>query len=500
MSFSFPMPLVFFRRAQASQTQARPRPLAAGDGDPDWGRGGRGGPGGVPPDGDRRNQRPGGSGGPPDLDELWRDFNRKLNGLFGRRGGGGGGGGGFRPPRRPGSFQPSPRMLSRALLVAVLLLVLGWLGSGFFVVQQGQVAVVTRLGAVTAVEQPGLNWHYPSPFGRAVIVGVDALRTQPVGDSTVGALSGAPMSSMLTADGNIVDIRLSVQWRVGQALDYVFGDRDPEAAVSQAAKEAIRSVVAGLTLEQVLHGDRSTLARSTQQRVQTLLDRWKSGVRVTDLSVQRVEVPEPVRPAYAAADKAREQARQLRAQAQAYAQDVLPRAKGTADTLEQQAEGYKASVVAQAQGDAARFDLIYQQYRKAPQVTRESMYLQTMQQILSSVTKVMVTSHGSDNLLYLPLDKLLQAGSSPAAAGAGARGGAALPLPGGLAGLTGPSQGPAPGSSPAPAPANAAAGTAQAAASQAAANASNPSPAASAAAASDDLRDQRDTLRQRTFR
>ena len=459
---------------------AAARPVLAGEGDPDWGRGGRNGQGGSdgrggpPPEGDRRNPR--GAGGPPDLDELWRDFNRRLNGLFGRRrgnGGGGGGGGGFRPPRRGGGFQPTPRMLGRGLLLLLGLVVLGWLGSGFFVVQQGQVAVVTRLGAVDAVVQPGLNWHYPTPFGAAVLVNVDSLRTQPVGDSTVGSLSGAPLSSMLTSDGDIVDVRLSVQWRVGNALDYVYGDRDPESAVAEAAKEAIRGVIARMSLEQVLQGDRAAIARSAQQRVQQLLDRWHSGVRVTDLSIQRLLVPEPVRPAYEDATKATQQAQHVRAQARAYAQDVLPRAQGTADALLQQARAYKDSVVAQAQGDAARFDLMYREYRKAPQVTRESMYLQTMQQILSSVTKVLVTTHGADQLLYLPLDKLLQqasqrAASSPASGLPLQRGAPVLPVLPASAALAG---GPA----------------------------SQPAAAASAAPASS-VRGQRDTLRERDSR
>ncbi len=464
MPLTLPMLLAFLRNALVPR---RPRPLAAGDGDPDRGRG-RGGPGGVPPDGDRRNPRPGNSGGPPDLDDLWRDFNRKLNSLFGRRGGGG-----FRAPRRPGAFQPTPRMAGRALLVLALALVLGWLGSGFFVVQQGQVAVVTRLGAVDSVVQPGLNWHYPAPFGRAVIVDVDALRTQPVGDSSVGTLSGAPMSSMLTSDGDIVDVRLSVQWRVGKPLDFVFGDRDPEAAVAQAARQAVRAVVAGSTLQQVLHGERGSLARQTRERVQALLDDWHAGVRVTDLDIEHVRVPQPVRAAYDAAVKAHQDAQRLRASAQAYAQDVLPRARGTAAALVQQAEGYKASVVAQATGDAARFDLIYQQYRKAPQVTRESMYLQTMQHILSRVTKIVVDSHASSNLLYLPLDKLLQAGATAPSAARPPAGSASLPRA--LADLPG-----------LPAQAGSAAG--------------QPSAPASAASGAADQRGQRDTLRQRDSR
>ncbi len=419
------------------------RPLQAGEGDPDGGRGSRGGPGsgdgrgGMPPDGDRRNPRGQGPGRPPDLDELWRDFNRKLNGLFGR--GRGGGGGGLRPPRRPGGFPASPRMLGRALAALVVVLALGWLASGFFVVQQGQVAVITRLGTVSSVDQAGLNWHYPAPFGHAVVLDADTLHTQPIGDSSVGTLSGAPRSSMLSSDGDIVDLRLSVQWRVGDALDFVYGDRDPEAAVSQAAREAIRGVIGGMTLQQVMHGDRSAMARAAQARVQKLLDRWHSGVRVTDLSIQRVSVPEPVRPAYEDAAKAVQDAQRLRAQAQAYAQEVLPRARGTATTLVQQAEGYKSSVVAQAQGDASRFNLVYEEYRKAPQVVRESMYLQTMQEILGRVTKVLVGSKGANNLVYLPLDKLLHgesAAGGPASPGAALAGPAgAVQLPGAAASL-----------------------------------------------------------------
>lgn len=449
----------------------RPRPLHAGED----------GRGGLPPDGDRRNPRGPGSGGPPDLDELWRDFNRKLTSLFGRRRGGGGP---LRPPRRPGGFQASPRMFGRAALALAAVLVLGWLGSGFFVVQQGQVAVVSRLGSVSSVDEPGLNWHVPTPFGQVVVVDVDAQHTQPLGDSSVGALSGAPRSSMLTADGDIVDLRLNVQWRVANALDFVFGDRDPATGVSEASEQAIRTVIGGMSLQQVLHGDRSTIARDAQQRAQQSLDRWHSGIRVTDLSIQRVSVPEAVRPAYADATKAEQDAQRLRAQAEAYARELLPRAKGTAATLLQQAEGYKASVVAQAQGDAARFDLVYAEYRKAPQVVRESMYLQTMQQILTSVTKVLVSSHGANSLLYLPLDKL----SSLAPAGGAAtvpgtvvpvpRG--ALPQPGAVASVP---QLPAAPSQPA--------------------SAAQPAGADSAAAAASDadtLNSGRDTLRERASR
>jgi membrane protease subunit HflK len=458
------------------------RPLQAGEGDPDGGRGSRGGPaggdgrGGTPPEGDRRNPRGQGPGRPPDLDELWRDFNRKLNGLFGRRRGGGGGG--LRPPRRPGGFPASPRTLGRALAVLAAVLALGWLASGFFVVQQGQVAVITRLGAVSSVDQAGLNWHYPAPFGNAVVIDADTLHTQPVGDSSVGTLSGAPRSSMLSADGDIVDLRLSVQWRVGNALDFVYGDRDPEAAVSQAAREAIRGVIGGMTLQQVMHGDRSAMARDAQLRVQKLLDRWNSGVRVTDLSVQRVSVPAPVRPAYEDAAKAVQDAQRLRAQAQAYAQEVLPRARGTASTLVQQAEGYKSSVVAQAQGDASRFNLVYDEYRKAPQVVRESMYLQTMQEILGSVTKVLVSSKGSNNLLYLPLDKLLHEGSAT---------GAAAPLSPALAGQGGMAQLPGAAASLPQLPASAAQ----------AASAARPASAASTASTA---RGGRDSLRERDSR
>ena len=422
------MPLPPMSFPLLSMIPARPRPAAAAGEDP-GGRNGSGGDGrGQPPDGDRRPPRP--DGGPPDLDELWRDFNRKLNGFFGRRSGRGGG---FRPPRRPGRLRPTPRMMGRVVFALLGMLVLGWLGSGFFVVPQGQVAVVSRLGSAATIDQPGLNWHDPAPFGSAVVVDTSALRTQPVGDSSVGTLSGAPRSSMLTADGDIVELRLSVQWRVGNAMDYVFGDRDPDAAVAQASEEAIRATIAGLSLQQVLHGNRAELARQAQARVQGLLDRWRSGVHVSDLSIQRLQVPEPVRTAYEDARKAHAEAQRMKAQAEEYARDLLPRAQATADALLQQAAGYKASVVAQAQGDAARFDLVEQQYRKAPRVTRESLYLQTMRYILGHVTKVLVDSRTSNNLLYLPLDQLLH-GTARTAAPAPAVGAGAptLPLAGAL--------------------------------------------------------------------
>ncbi len=479
------MPQLPMRFLLTSTPAGRPHPLAA-DGDPESGRDGRNaagggdGRGGPPPDADRRNPRPG--GGPPDLDDLWRDFNRKLNGLFGRRGGGRGGGG-FRPPRRPGRFRPTPQVLSRGLVALIVLLALGWLGSGFFVVRQGQVAVVSSLGASVSVAQPGLNWHDPAPFGSAVLVDIGTLRTQPVGDSSVGTLSGAPRSSMLTADGDIVDLRLNVQWRVGKPLDYVYGDRDPDAAVAQASEQAIRGVVASLSLDQVLHGDRALLARQAQQRVQQLLDRWHSGVHVSDLTIQRLQVPQAVRAADDQARKAALDSERLLAQARAYAQDVLPRAQASADALLQQARGYKASVVARAQGDAARFNLIYDEYRKAPQVTREGLYLQTMRHILGRVTKVVVSSKGSNNLIYLPLDRLQQA-PGPAAAPLGSASapgsGAALPgLPAGVVQTLGPGAG--------------SSGTASAAA-------PSTSTTAPASVPRDTRRGVRDSLRQRDSR
>ncbi|MDE2187611.1 MAG: FtsH protease activity modulator HflK [Betaproteobacteria bacterium] len=405
--------------------------------DPNWGRGGSDQPpqnpdpknGNGTGQGDKRpgqdGKRPGQGSGPPDLDELWRDFNRKLNGLFGRKGRGGGS---FKPPRRP-DFQTSPKIAGLGLIILVVVLVLAWLGSGFFIVQEGQQAVVTRFGKLAYIEEAGFHWRLPYPIESEEIVNVSQVRSVEIGRGGEIRTTGLPASAMLTEDENIVDIRFAVQYRISNVVDYLYNNRSPDDVVTQAAETAIRSVVGSKTLDYVLYEGRGEVATKVQDLIQSILDRYKTGILVTNVTLQSVQPPEQVQAAFNDAIKAGQDRERLKNEAEAYANDVVPRAKGTASRLVQEAEGYKARVVAQAQGDTSRFDLILNQYEKAPQVTRERMYLETMQQILSNVSKVMVDSHGSNNLLYLPLDKLLQQSALPAPAPSGRPAASALPVP-----------------------------------------------------------------------
>ncbi len=357
------------------------------------------------------NRRPG-SGGPPDLDELWRDFNRKLNGLFGKKRGSGNGG--STPPQRPDLY-PSAKGMGVGVIILVVIGVLGWLSSGFFIVQEGQQAAVTRFGKLTYITDAGFHWRLPYPFEADEIVNVSQVRSVEVGRGGEVKATGLPESAMLTEDENIVDVRFAVQYRIDNVVDYLYNNRSPDDAVSQAAETAVREVVGNKTLDYVLYEGREQVASDVQVLTQKILDRYKTGIVITTVTLQNVQPPEQVQAAFDDAIKAGQDRERLKNEAQAYANNVIPRAQGTASRLIQDAEAYKAQVVAQAQGDTSRFDQILQQYEKAPQVTRERMYLQTMQDILSSVSKVMVDSRNNNNLLYMPLDKLLQqsAGKAP---------------------------------------------------------------------------------------
>ncbi len=360
------------------------------------------------------NRRPGGNGGPPDLDELWRDFNRKLNGLFGKKRGGNGGGMGT-PPQRPDLY-PSAKGMGVGFVILILIAVFGWLASGFFIVQEGQQGAVTRFGKLAYITDAGFHWRLPYPFEADEIVNVSQVRSVEVGRGGEVKATGLPESAMLTEDENIVDVRFAVQYRIDNVVDYLYNNRSPDDAVSQAAETAVREVVGNKRLDYVLYEGREQVASDVQTLTQKILDRYKTGIIITTVTLQNVQPPEQVQAAFDDAIKAGQDRERLKNEAEAYANNVIPRAQGTASRLVQDAEAYKAQVVAQAQGDTSRFDQILQQYEKAPQVTRERMYLQTMQDILSNVSKVMVDSRSNNNLLYLPLDKLLQQTAGKSAA------------------------------------------------------------------------------------
>ncbi len=353
--------------------------------------------------------------GPPDLDELWRDFNRKLSNLFGGKSGrpgpgnnGGDGGGGP-------SFQPDMKSagIGAGLIAGVVLLI--WLGSGVFIVQEGQQAVVTSFGRYAYTADAGIQWRFPYPFQAHETVPVTQLRSVEVGRNTVVQATGLRDSSMLTQDENIVDIRFTVQYRLKDARAYLFENRNPDEAVVQAAESAVREIVGRSKVDSVLYEQRDAVAQDLVKSIQSQLDRLNAGIVVANVNMGSVQVPEQVQAAFNDAVKAGADRDRFKNEGQAYASDVIPKAQGTAARLRQESEAYRARVVAQAEGDSQRFRSVLAEYQKAPGVTRDRLYTDTMQQVLSNVSKVLVDSRNGSNLLYLPLDKLMQQTGAPTA-------------------------------------------------------------------------------------
>jgi membrane protease subunit HflK len=361
----------------------------------------------APDDRDPRRQP---NAGPPDLDELWRDFNRKLGGLFGNNKGGGrkvppsGGGpsgGGFQPDMKSAG-------IGVGLVAAVALLI--WLGTGFFIVQEGQQAVITQFGKYHSTVGAGFNWRLPYPVQRHELVFVTQIRSVDVGRDVVIKATGLRESAMLTEDENIVEIKFAVQYRLNDARAFLFESKNPADAVVQAAETAVREVVGKMKMDSALSEERDQIAPRIRALMQKILDRYKVGVEVVGINLQQggVRPPEQVQAAFDDVLKAGQERERAKNEAQAYANDVIPRAVGAASRLKEEADAYKARIVAQSQGDAQRFKSVLTEYQKAPQVTRDRMYIDAMQQMYSNVTKVIVDSKQGSNLLYLPLDKIIQ--------------------------------------------------------------------------------------------
>jgi membrane protease subunit HflK len=383
--------------------------------DPRWGRGDENGQKseGGPPKGPNQ--------GPPDLDELWRDFNRKLGGLFGGKGrrpenngggfGGGDGGGGFRPDMRSAG-------IGAVVVAAVVVLI--WLGTGFFIVQEGQQAVITQFGKYNGTVEAGFNWRLPWPIQRHETVNLTQLRSVEIGRNSVVQATGLKESSMLTQDENIVDVRFTIQYRLKSAAQFLFENRNPDDAVIKAAESAIREVVGRVNMDDLLGRNSENIQRDVAKSIQLQMDRYKTGIEVQNVNIQNVQPPEQVQAAFDDALKAGQDRDRLKNDGQAYANDVIPRAKGAAARLKEESDGYSARIIAQAEGDAQRFRSVLTEYQKAPQVTRDRMYIDAMQQVYSSVTKVLVDSKQGNSLLYLPLDKLIQQAGAVAATDSGA--------------------------------------------------------------------------------
>jgi len=358
--------------------------------DPNWGRGGGSrGPGG-------------GNQGPPDLDELWRSFNRKLNDLFGGRRGGG-----EPPPRMPSNAQFGG---GAGVLIAIAIVL--WLASGFFIVVEGQRAVVLTFGKFSEEAGPGLRWRMPWPIQTHENVNLAQVRSVEVGYRNSVKTKVAKEALMLTDDENIVDVQIAVQYLVKDAKDYLFNNRRPDDSVLQAAETALREVVGKSKMDFVLNqGQR--IADDSAPLMQTILDRYKTGIQISKVNMQNAQPPEQVQNAFDDAQKAGQDRERQKNEGEAYFNDVVPKARGVAQRLKLEAEGYRARVIATAEGDASRFKQVLTEYAKAPAVTRERIYLDTMQQVYTSTSKVMLDYKGGGNLLYLPLDKLMQQAAAP---------------------------------------------------------------------------------------
>ncbi|AJX32856.1 FtsH protease activity modulator HflK [Burkholderia oklahomensis] len=373
--------------------------------DPRWGRGGNG-------DKPRANEskRPNGrDDGPPDLDEMWRNFNRRLSGWFGGKGGGNNG---FRPDNGRAA------RVGVGIVAGVLIAI--YLGSGIFIVQDGQTGVVLRFGEYKGTVGDGVHWRLPYPFDSHEIVDTSQVRSIEIGRNNVVRLANVKDASMLTRDADIVDVRFAVQYRIGSATDYLFRAADPERSVSQAAQAAVREIVGAKSADDVLAQDRDVLRDALAKAIQHDLDRYRTGLVVTGVTVQSVAPPEQVQAAVDDIAKARQDGEAAKNAAQAYASELLPRAQGDAAKMVDDAKSYAERVVAQAEGDAERFKQVYAQYSKAPAVIRERMYLETMQEIYSNTTKVYVGNKAGNSVLYLPLDKIVEAGRQRAADAASA--------------------------------------------------------------------------------
>ena len=338
------------------------------------------------------------NGGPPDLEDLLRKLNAKIAALLGGKGGGKSGGTGQGVPGIGGG-------LSLIVLVAALI----WLGSGFYIVDASQRGVVLRFGKQVETTEPGPRWHWPFPIETVEIVNLSQVRTVEVGYRDNVKNKVLKESLMLTDDLNIIDIQFAVQYFLRDPGEYLFNNRNPDENVRQAAETAIREVVGKNKMDFVLYEGREQVAAAATKLMQEILDRYKSGIVVSQVTMQNAQPPEQVQASFDDAVKAGQDKERQKNEGQSYANDVVPRARGTAARLLQEADGYKQSVILNADGDASRFKQILVEYEKAPAVTRERMYIDMMQQVMGNISKVMVDQKNGNSMLYLPLDKLIEA-------------------------------------------------------------------------------------------
>lgn len=360
--------------------------------DPQWGRGSK--------NNNDDGKKP--SDGPPDLDQLWRDFSQRINRLFGQKGSGDGGGtGGFTP-------DAASAKIGGGIILVVFAFI--WMASGFFIVQEGQTGVITTFGkyrGISDLAKPGFNWRLPYPIQAHEIVNVSQVRTVEIGYRSNVKNKQPKEALMLTDDENIIDIQFAVQFKLSDAAKWLYSNRDQEEMIKQVAETAIREVVGKSKMDFVLYEGREKVAFDVNALMQKILTNYDAGVHITNVTMQGVQPPEQVQAAFDDAVKAGQDKERQKNEGQAYANEVIPKARGEASRLLQEAEGYQSRVVANAEGNASRFKQVLVEYQKAPAVTRDRMYLETMQQIFSNTSKLMMDTKSGNNMIYLPLDKII---------------------------------------------------------------------------------------------
>ena len=373
--------------------------------DPQWGGRGSDNNGG----GKRPNQ------GPPDLEDLWRDLNGRLGSIFDKKkGGNNNGNGGDSGGRPPVEF--NPKFLSSGAGLIGVLAVLAWLASGFYIVDASQRGLVLQFGKYKESTESGLRWRLPYPIQSHELVNISGVRTLEIGYRGSERNKVLKEALMLTDDENIINIQFAVQYILKDPVAYVFNNRGPDEAVMQAAETAIREIVGKSRMDFVLYEGREQIAIKASNLMQDILDRYETGIQISKVTMQNAQPPEQVQAAFDDAVKAGQDRERQKNEGQAYANDVIPKARGTAARLMQESDGYKQRLIATAEGDASRFRQLNSEYAKAPEVTRNRLYLETMQQVYANTSKVLVDAKGQGNLLYLPLDKLMQAAGVASAA------------------------------------------------------------------------------------
>lgn len=352
-------------------------PGNSNDNDP-WGGGGRGG-----------NQ------GPPDIDEVIKNITKKFSGLFGGSGNGGSNSSGAPPGRRRG--------LGGGILAGLLaFVVVAWAFIGFYIVDEAERGVVLRFGEVLEdIVQPGLHWNPP------IVDDVNLVNVSELNAKTY------ENRAMLTTDENIIDIAVTVQYLIRDPVNYVIAVQNPERSLDNAAESAIRHVVGGNFMDQILTTGRDRVADDVQDRLQDYMDVYNTGIFVSQVNVVDAQPPDAVRPAFDDVIRAREDEQRAQNEAQQYSNQIIPTARGNAQRQIEQASAYREEAVAKAQGDASRFKQLLTEYSKAPQVTRQRLYIESLQDVMTASSKIMIDVEGGNNMLYVPLDKILEQNSSP---------------------------------------------------------------------------------------